>query len=209
MNFMIRVATVDNHEVVREGVAARIERAATDVAVIASVSTVEELGEAGAEAEVVLLDLWLDDGDSLSAIAPLVGAGCHVLLYTTEQRPVRLRKAIECGASGLLLKRDPLDTVVDGIRAAAAGEFYCSGALAHALLTDEKAVADLSTRQVEILEALADGMDYRAVAAFTGSSEAAVKTHLGRIRDKFRGIGIEPGNAHHLTRIAKDQGHID
>lgn len=205
---MIRVATVDNHEVVREGVAARIEREAADIAIVASVPSVDELLTAAADADVVLLDLWLDDSDSLDSIPALVAAGSRVLLYTTEQRPVRLRKAVEHGACGLLLKRDPLSTIINGIHAAAAGDFYCSGTLAHALLTDETAVADLSPRQVEILEALADGLDYRAAAAFTGSSEAAVKTHLARIREKFRGIGIEPGNAHHLTRIAKDQGHI-
>lgn len=206
---MIRVATVDNHEVVREGIVARIEQTATDMTVIASVASVAQLDESGPQADVVLLDLWLDDGDALDEIPQLVASGARVLLYTTEQRPVRLRKAIENGACGLLLKQDPLDTVTEGIRAAATGDFYCSGTLAHALLTDDTAVADLSPRQVEILEALADGMDYRAVAAFTGSSEAAVKTHLARIRDKFRGIGIEPGNAHHLTRLANRQGHLE
>ncbi len=206
---MIRVATIDDHEVVREGIGARIAATAPDLMVVASTGGVEEYAASGVVADVVLLDLRLSRGDSLDAIPGLVAAGARVLMHTTEDRPVPLRRAIERGASGLLLKSDPLDTVVDGVRRVAAGEFYCSGALAHALLTDRSAVADLSPRQVEILEALADGLDYRGVSALIGASEAAVKTHLGRIRDKFRTIGIEPGNSHHLTRIAKDQGHLD
>lgn len=204
---MNRIALVDNHEAVREGVAARIERAAPDLSVVASVATVEELS--GVDAGVVLLDLWLEDGSTLDAIPGLVASGRRVLLYTTEQRPVPVRRAIEAGATGLLLKSDPLDTVVDGIRAAATDDFYCSGTLAHALLSEDGTVVDLSPRQIEILEALADGLDYRATAALLDSAEASVKTHLGRIREKFRAVGIEPRNSHHLTKLAKEQGHLE
>lgn len=214
---MKRVAVVDNHEVVREGVAARLN-AQADIEVVTMVSSVLELREGGATSgsgaaavrgtDVVLLDLWLDDGDSISDIAGLLTSGWTVLLYTSEQRPVPLRQAVSAGATGLLLKSDPLDSVVEGVRAAAAGEFYCSGTLAHALLSDPTAAASLSARQVEILEALSDGLDYRAVARVLDMSVAAVKTHLARTREKFRALGIEAGNSHHLVQLAKDQGFL-
>ncbi|GAA4696614.1 response regulator transcription factor [Nocardioides nanhaiensis] len=204
---MIRLATVDNHEVVREGVAARISAVAPQIEVVASTGTVEELLALDAEPTVVLLDLWLEEGDSLAHI-PVLTARTRVLLYTTEQRPVPLRAAVSLGASGLSLKSDPLDSVVEGVGSVAAGEFFCSGALAHALLTDQRAVAELSDRQVEILQALSDGLDYRGVAALLDCSQGAVKTHLSRVRDKFEAIGHQPGNSHHLTRLATEQGYL-
>ena len=204
---MIRLATVDNHEVVREGVSSRIAAAAPEIAVVASTGSVEELVALDVEPTVVLLDLWLEEGDSLDHI-PALTQRARVLLYTTEQRPVPLRAAVALGAGGLSLKSDPLDVVVEGVRQVAAGEFYCSGALAHALLTDERAVAELSERQVEILQALSDGLDYRGVATLFGCSQGAVKTHLARVREKFEAIGHWPGNSHHLTRLATEQGYL-
>lgn len=203
----ITVATIDNHEVVREGVAARLQRE-PDLDVVASVASLEQYAALADPAAVVLLDLWLDDGEATDAIPGLVAAGSKVVVCTTEQRPVRLRRAVEKGATGVLLKRDPLETLITGIRRAAAGEFYCSSSLAHALLTDEGLVVSLSERQLQILEAIARGLDHRAVAASVGVSETVVRTHLVRIRDKFRALGIEPGNAHDLTRIAAEQGHL-
>lgn len=205
---MIRVAVVDNHEVVREGVASRLG-AADDLTVVAATGTVEELVASGVETDVVLLDLWLDDGASTSAIPMLTDTGTTVLLYTSEERPVPLRRAVAAGVAGVLLKSDPLDTVADGVRRAAGGDFYCSGTLAHALLTDDSTVADLSGRQVEILQALADGHDYRGAARLLSLTEGSLKTYLARARERFRSIGIQPGNAMDLVRLAKRQGHLD
>ena len=206
----IRVASIDNHEVVREGIMARLARVEgfEVVGAAADVPELVELIAQGAEPDVVLLDLWLDDGLSISAIPDLTAHGTKVLLYTTEQRPALLREAVEAGAAGLLLKRDGLETLVDGIRAAAAEEFYCSSPLADALLHDPTAMPNLSPRQIEILEGLAEGLDYRGIAALLGSTESSVKTHLARIRERFRAIGVEPGNAQDLTRLAAEAGYL-
>lgn len=204
---MIRVAVVDNHEVVREGVVSRF--AATEqMTVVLAGGTVEEVTTSSAGVDVVILDLWLAEGDSIGGIDALVARGAKVLLYTSEERPVPLRRAIEAGASGLLLKSDPLDAVVAGIEAAMDGEFCCSGTLAHALLTDDGLVAELSARQVEILQALADGLDYRSTARLLNISEGSVKTQLARVREKFRRNGIEPMNSTDMIRLARRQGDL-
>jgi DNA-binding NarL/FixJ family response regulator len=205
----IRVATIDNHEIVRDGIASKLASAGTGLEIVASTATVEEYVGLGVRADVVLLDLMLEDGWSSPWIPDLVRTGARVLVYTTEERPVPLRRAVELGASGVLLKSDPSATVVGAVHDAVAGDFCCSGPTAHALLTDESTVADLSPRQVEILRALDEGLDYRHVAAAVGCSETTVKEQLRRTRDKFRRLGIDPGNSHHLTRLAEQQGHID
>lgn len=204
---MIRVATIDNHEIVRDGIAARLLVEGDDLELVASAASVEEFLDLAVDVDVILLDLGLAAGTSTEWIPTLAAKG-QVLLYTTEERPVPLRRAVQLGASGVLLKSDPPATMVAAVRAVADGEFCCSGPTAHALLTDESNVADLSARQVEILRALDEGLDYRQTAALLETSEASVKTHLQRVREKFRKIGVEPGNAHHLTRLASQQGHI-
>lgn len=97
---------------------------------------------------------------------------------------------------------------VDGIRAAHAGDFVCSGPLAHALLRGEAVVADLSPRQVEVLELLDEGLTRHEVARALAISAKSVGTQLTRIRDKYRSHGVEPGNSHHLTRLAFDDGYL-
>lgn len=207
MRHAITVATIDNHAVVRDGLTFRVN-ACEDLSMVASVASVEEYAAAGVSADVVLLDLLLADGDSTGHIPTLTGAGSRVLLYTTEERPVPLRRAVEAGATGVVLKSDPVEAVPVAIRDAMAGEFCCSGPLAHALLHNEAAVADLSERQVEVLQALDEGLDYRATARSLGISEGVVKTHLARVREKYRSRGLDPGNAHHLTKLASDEGYL-
>lgn len=205
----IRVATIDNHEIVRDGITTRLTASGAEMQVVASTESVEEYLDLGVRADVVLLDLKLKSGESTAWIPMLTERGERVLLYTTEERPVPLRRAVELGASGILLKSDPPASMVAAVREAAAGEFSCSGPVAHALLTDPTIVAELSERQVEILRALDEGLDYRGTATLLGVSEASVKTHLQRIREKFRRLGIEPGNTHHLTRLTIQQGDFD
>ena len=202
------LATIDNHPVVRAGVEAHIRQVAADIEVVASVDSVEEFLDSGVSAQVVLLDLLLRDGPSTASIPALLATGARVLVYTTEERPVPLREAMTTGASGVLLKNDPLHTVVDGIHMAMAGEFCCSGPMAHALITDDSLVVELSEQQRQVLQCLDEGLDYRATGRVMGISEGTVKTYLSRIREKYRAFGVEPGNSHHLTKQAFEQGHI-
>lgn len=204
----LTLATIDNHAVVRAGVVAHIQQVAPEIDVIASTDTVEEYLEWGGSADVVLLDLLLTDGPSTPHIPGLVESGAKVLIYTTEERPAPLRQAVAAGATGVLLKSDPLHSVVLGIRMAMAGEFCVSGPLAHAMLTDETLFIELSEQQRQVLQCLDEGLDYRATGRIMGISEGTVKTYLARVREKFRASGLEPGNAHHLTRQAFHQGHI-
>jgi DNA-binding NarL/FixJ family response regulator len=204
----ITVACVDNHAVVRQGVEAHLLRVAPDIKVVASTESVEELLALGVSADVVLLDLILREDVSTGWIPRLTAAGSKVVVYTTEERPVPLRATVAAGALGVLLKSDSLRTVVDGIRMAAAGEFCVSGPLAHALVTDETLVVELSDQQRQVLQCLDEGLDYRATGRVMGISEGTVKTYLARIRVKFRTSGLEPGNSHHLTRQAFEQGHL-
>lgn len=164
----IRVGVIDDHAVVREGLALYLERFSSRVRVVAEAGDPGAFLSLAAQVDVVLLDLRLREGPSLDAIPGLVHTGAPVLLYTVEERPVPLRAAVERGVAGVLLKNDPIKTVVEGIERAVAGEFYCSGPLAHALLDDSTRVAELSPRQQRVLRCLDEGLDYRATARVLG-----------------------------------------
>lgn len=203
----ITVAAVDNHEIVREGLAQLMDRSGTDITLLAAVDTVERLLEEQV-ADVILLDLLLADGESTGSIPVFVERGSRVLIYTTEERPVPLRRAVRAGASGVLLKSDPLAGVIDAVRSVMTGDFCCSGPLAHALLHDPHLVAHLSDQEVQVLHALDEGLDYRATARVLGITQSTVKTYLSRIRAKYAAVGPDPRNSHHVTRLASKDGYL-
>jgi DNA-binding NarL/FixJ family response regulator len=204
----VRVAIADPHPAMREGITSYLKREATDTEVVVSVPTGADLQARASNIDVVLLDLCLSDDDALTYVPALQDGGARVLIYTAEDRLVPLRRAIEAGAAGVLLKTDPLETLPTAIADVIAGEFVCSPALAHALLDDGPVMPNLSERQIQVLRAIDEGLDRRATARVLGISEGVVKTHLARIREKYQQHGIEPGNSHHLTHLASADGYL-
>jgi DNA-directed RNA polymerase specialized sigma24 family protein len=69
-------------------------------------------------------------------------------------------------------------------------------------------VTDLSEQQRQVLQCIDEGLDYRATARVMNISDNTVKEYLARIRDKYREQGHTPGNSHHLTKLAYDEGHL-
>ncbi len=209
----IRVAAVDDQPIVLEGIAASVRRHAPDVEVVAIAATVDALlAGPGADADVVALDLTMPrpPGQSIETdVGRLTARGAHVVVFTSEERPVPVRRAVEAGASGLILKVDPVDVVVDTIRNVAAGEFVCSTAMAHALVSDGISATRLTARQLEILRLLTEGASNRMVARTLGVEVVTVREHLRRAGKAYREAGIEPGNTQGLINSARTEGHLD
>lgn len=209
----IRVAAVDDQPIVLAGIAAAVRRHAPDIELVAIVTTVDELlAGSGAEADVVVLDLSMPrpSGQSIETdVGRLTAWGAHVVVFTGEERPVPVRRAVEAGANGLIMKVDPIDVVVDTIRNVAAGEFACSTAMAHALVSDGISATRLTERQLEILRLLARGATNRMVARALGVEVVTVREHLRRAAKAYREAGIEPGNTQGLINSARSEGHLD
>lgn len=206
----IRLAAIDNHPAILHGIAAVLTRTDPDIEVVAIASTVDEMLESATRPpQIVLLDLGMPDTDPPEVnIARLVETGAIVLIYTSEERPVPIRRAIAAGASGLLLKIDPIESIARTVRDAAEGRLACSGPLAHALLSDTETTGRLTPRQVEILEAISSGLPYRSIARQLQISESTVREHLNRAVASYRERGIDPGNSHGLVAQARREGHI-
>ncbi|HWU21497.1 MAG TPA: response regulator transcription factor [Nocardioides sp.] len=206
---VIHVGAIDNHPVVLEGVRAALARVADDLELVGIAASADELLAAEVVPDVVLLDLHLPgEPPAEETVARLVAAGCVVLLFTAEERPVPVRRAIQAGAAGLVLKVDPIDSLAQAIRDAAAGQVACSGPLASMLLTDEHLGTRLSQRQIEILQAVSQGLPYRLVARQLGIGEATVREHLARAAEAYRVGGVDPGNVHGLITRARQEGHL-
>lgn len=208
---MIRVGAIDNHPVVLAGIRGALAESAPDLELVAIAATVDELLEQAPEGvDVVLLDLHMPGQPPAEELVErLVGLGVVVLVFTAEERPVPVRRAIAAGAAGLVLKVDPIERIAQSIRDGFAGELACSGQLAAALLTDASLGARLSQRQIEILQAVSTGLPYRLVARQLGISEVTVREHLARAARAYRDGGVEIGNVHGLISRARADGHLD
>lgn len=207
---VIRVGAIDNHPIVLAGVGAALAQSASDLTLVAIAESVDDLLTAAPEGvDVVLLDVHMPGQPAVEeTVARLVALDVVVLLFTAEDRPVPVRRAVAAGAAGLVLKVDPVETIAQAIRDAVAGELACSGQLAAALLTDASLGARLSERQIEILQAVSTGLPYRMVARQLGISEVTVREHLARAARAYRDGGVDIGNVHGLISQARADGHL-
>ncbi|MCG7299657.1 response regulator transcription factor [Brevibacterium ravenspurgense] len=183
---MIRVLLVDDHPVVRAGLAAVIS-SADDIDVV-------DVAESGTDAlnrlrtvdvELVVSDLQMPDGDGIELIKALPD-GPPVLILTTFDTQSLVYRAVDAGAAGYLLKDSPAQTLLDGIRRAAAGQPVMSDAAATALMQRTRmSHSELSERETEIVRLLAAGRTNSDIAGELFISLATVKTHVSRIFDKL------------------------
>lgn len=160
---------------------------------------------------VVLLDLRLRDGKAVDDnVRRLRAAGARVLVFTTEHRPAAVRKALDAGAAGLVLKEDPEARLVDAIRAVHGGEPYLSSRLAHAIVTDPRGAVRLSGQERRVLELIARGLPHRQVARMLHITEDTVRTYRKRAIEAYAaaGEGLLKDNRQLVWRAVAD-GHID
>lgn len=183
----IRVLLVDDHPLLREGLAAILE-AEPDIEVVAQASS-------GAEAitcfdalrpDVTVMDVQMPGIDGISATSRICSAwpGAKILILTTYQGDVQALRALKAGASGYLLKSAVRIRLMDAIRAVNAGLRYIPPDIAATLaahVTDET----LSTRETAVLEQLAAGGSNKAIAARLFISEDTVKSHVRSILAKL------------------------
>jgi DNA-binding NarL/FixJ family response regulator len=180
-----RCLIVDDHPVVRAGVRAVLEQAFAG-AKINDAESVEEVGRVGSDSlDVVIVDPWragVDVGDVVRRLQTEVKA--PIVVFTSDGGARLLSEALKAGVKGYVRKDSPSDDLVRAIEAARAGEFYVDPGLSSTIVLDE-GDRTLSSRQREILQMLADGMQTDAVAERLGLSTETVRTHTKRILAKL------------------------
>lgn len=209
----IRVAAVDDHPIILFGLRASFADHTPDIELVAMAEDVDSLlvQEHSSDASVVLLDLRLrDDSDIGENVRRVCATGARVLAYTTEQRPALIRRALDAGALGLVLKEDPLSRLAEAIRAVHAGEAYVSSRLAHQIVTDPRGGIRLSGQQHRVLELIARGLPHVQIAKLLHITEDTVRTHRKRAIEAYTdaGDGLLGTNTEIVWRAVAD-GHID
>lgn len=186
---MTRVLLVDDHPVLRTGVAA-ILGTFPDIDVVGSTGDPEAVTALVAETvpDVVVLDLGLGTRNGVELIPDLVRS-THVLVFTATGTDVAIMRALDAGATGYLLKDASADELAAAVRAAATGTAVYARAVAERMLDRGRRPDEtLTPRELDVLELLADGSTNRVIAARLFMSESTVKTHLVRV---FAKLGVD------------------
>ena len=179
MRTTIRLLLADDQALVRGALSALLSLE-PDLDVVAEVGTGEEAVAVARELrpDVALLDVEMPGLDGIAACAEVRAAspGTRVLIVTTFGRPGYLRRALQAGASGFVVKDTPASQLADAVRRVQQGLRVVDPALA----TDSLVVGEspLTARETDVLRAARDGASVAAIAAGLFLSEGTVRNHL-------------------------------
>jgi DNA-binding NarL/FixJ family response regulator len=190
---MIRVLIVDDHAVVRRGLAQLL--ATTDDLSLAGEAADGEIAigvAAELRPDVVLMDLSMPNLDGVRTIARILAAQpeTHILVLTSFSDHNQILDALQAGADGYLLKHAEPETILASLRDVVAGGSPLDPKAARALLTGRRAARPdpaLSDREREVLELVGEGLPNKSVARRLGISERTVKAHLTSI---YQQLGV-------------------
>jgi NarL family two-component system response regulator LiaR len=182
----ISVLVVDDHTVVRRGLAALLATA-PDLTVVGEASSGEEAVRLAGELQpaVVLLDLMMPGMNGVEATPRLrtQAPHCRVLLLTSYTEGDWIQPALAQGASGYLLKTASTEEVLVAIRAVARGERVIDPQAATALT--QYSGIDMSPREREVLNLVADGLSNAEIAARLTITVRTVKAHISSLLQKL------------------------
>lgn len=200
----IRLLLADDQALVRGALAALLDLE-TDLEVVAEVGRGDEVVAAALEhrPDVALLDVEMPGLDGISATAALREAvpSVRVLIVTTFGRPGYLRRALQAGASGFVVKDTPARQLADAVRRVQQGLRVVDPALAADSLVSGE--SPLTERETDVLRAARDGASVAAIAATLFLSAGTVRNHLSSAIGK---TGAE--NRTEAVRIAESNGWL-
>jgi two-component system, NarL family, response regulator DesR len=201
---MIRILLAEDQAMVRGALAALLSLEA-DMEIVAEVARGDEVLAAALAAtpDVALLDIEMPGCDGLTAAAQVHAQlpTCRILMLTTFGRPGYLRRAMESGVVGFLLKDAPAAQLSSAIRRALAGERVVDPTLAVSALSD--GVSPLTDRERDVLAAAGHGASIAEIAASLYLSEGTVRNYLS--------VAMQKLNAHNrieAAHIAEEKGWL-
>jgi DNA-binding NarL/FixJ family response regulator len=202
----IRILAVDDHAVLREGIAALI-RNQSDLELVAEAAT-------GAEAlelfrihrpDVTLVDLGLPDMNGVELISRIraESSRARIVVLTTFRGDVQALRSLKAGATGYLLKSSVRKELVETIRAVHSGLKRIPPEIATEIAT-HASEDELSEREIEVLQCVAAGSSNKIVASTLQISEDTVKNHMRNILSK-----LGANDRTHAVTIATRRGFLD
>lgn len=183
----IRILSVDDHPLLRQGIAMLIKRQ-PDMELVGEATNGREAIEMFRQLQphVTLMDLRLPDMSGVDVISAIRGEfrEARIIVLTTFEGDVEAARALKAGACGYLLKSMPPRELVDSIRTVHTGKKRIPSAVA-ARLAEYVSDDSLSEREIEVLKHVAEGNRNRDIAEILSISEETVKIHVKHIMEKL------------------------
>ena len=217
-----RILLVDDHASFRQGVAAALERE-PGFSIVGQAGSLAEAREMLRETDVGIFDLGLPDGYGGDLIAALRVANprAQALVLSSSQDRAEIARAVESGAAGVLHKSAGMDEIIDAVRRLKAGETLLpledvvellrfAGARKEEEYEAQQAIARLTDREREVLEALAEGLDAQQIAGRLHISAKTERNHVASILAKLgvhsRLQALVFAARHGVVEIGRPQG---
>jgi DNA-binding NarL/FixJ family response regulator len=201
----IKILTVDDHPLLREGIAAVIQ-GEKDMLIVGEASNGREAIEMfrSKRPDVSLMDLQMPDMNGIDAIAAIreEHPQARIIVLTTYEGDVLARRALKAGATGYILKDMIRTELLGAIRAVHLGKRYIPQKIATEL-AEHYAEDDLSEREIEVLRQVARGTSNKIIASHLSISEATVKAHMQNILLK-----LGASDRTHAVSIATTRGFL-
>ncbi|MFZ6027797.1 MAG: response regulator [Chloroflexota bacterium] len=213
---MIRVIAIDDHPLILSAISEELGKH-PDIELVGTGLHGSKLFELVAELDpdVVILDLIMEKGgfEPVSAVRELLQSRPEttILILTADTSSIYMRRLLEAGAKGYLLKSDALSSSLpEAIRRLAAGEKYHSSTVVQTLLVNSPG-QPLSEQEMDIIRLIAQGLDNSAIAKVMAVSDKRVRNIISIIYDKLgipeKGDGINQRTM--LLKKAKEYGWLE
>jgi two-component system NarL family response regulator len=185
----IRLLIVDDHPVVRDGLVSILHEGEPDLEVVGEAGDGKEavVSWRNLRPNVTIMDLQLPGQTGVEAVQAIrrEDPDARILVLTTFDGDADIQRALEAGARGYLLKSVRRATLIEAVRAVAAGERYLPPATA-ARLVEAMESERLTPRELDVLKLLAEGQRNREIADALGLAEPTVKIHVNNLLRKLQ-----------------------
>ena len=203
---LIRILTVDDHPLLREGIVALV-KAETDMKIVAEASDGEEAVQQFRRhrPDVTLMDIQMPKLNGIEAISRIRNEfpGAKIIVLSTYSGDVQVLHAIKAGARGYIVKGRVHRELLDAIRSVHAGHKRIPPEIA-AELAEHAADDSLSSREIDVLRLIAAGNANKQIADKLSIEETTVKSHISSILSK-----LSANDRTHAVTIGLQRGIIE
>ncbi len=191
---MIRLAVVDDHEVVRKGIISYLQTE-PDIEIVGEASCGKDavILVADKKPDVVLMDLLMEDGTGIDATKAILSfnPNCKIIIITSFYDDEQVFPAIEAGVFSYMLKTATADEIVQAVKKAARGESVIEPKVANRMMSrlrvkEKKPHHELTEREMEVLICIGDGKTNQEISNELYIGVKTVKTHVSNILSKLQ-----------------------